>query len=63
MNPLKPRMGKKATLCVAASIWIVGTIISCPSLLFFTTYPMKDHILCYAEWPDGPSNHSRQEYV
>nr|CAD27763.1 putative tachykinin receptor [Anopheles gambiae] len=62
MNPLKPRMGKKATLCVAASIWIVGTIISCPSLLFFTTYPMKDHILCYAEWPDGPSNHSRQEY-
>ncbi|XP_049301161.1 tachykinin-like peptides receptor 99D isoform X3 [Anopheles funestus] len=63
MNPLKPRMGKKATLCVAASIWIVGTIISCPTLLFFTTYPMKDHILCYAEWPDGPSNHSRQEYV
>uniref|UniRef100_A0A182NS64 G-protein coupled receptors family 1 profile domain-containing protein n=1 Tax=Anopheles dirus TaxID=7168 RepID=A0A182NS64_9DIPT len=63
MNPLKPRMGKKATLCVAAGIWIVGTIISCPMLLFFTTYPIKDHILCYAEWPDGPSNHSRHEYV
>ncbi|XP_058055657.1 tachykinin-like peptides receptor 99D [Anopheles bellator] len=63
MNPLKPRMGRKATLCVAAGIWIVGTIISSPMLLFFTTYNLNDHILCYAEWPDGASNHSAQEYA
>uniref|UniRef100_A0AAG5CUZ0 G-protein coupled receptors family 1 profile domain-containing protein n=1 Tax=Anopheles atroparvus TaxID=41427 RepID=A0AAG5CUZ0_ANOAO len=63
MSPLKPRMGKKATLCVAAAIWILGTIISSPMLLFFTTYPVDGHILCYAEWPDGPSNHSVQEWV
>ncbi|KFB37654.1 AGAP001592-PB-like protein [Anopheles sinensis] len=63
MSPLKPRMGKKATLCVAAAIWIVGTIISSPMLLFFTTYhDLSGHILCYAEWPDGPSNHSVQEW-
>uniref|UniRef100_A0A182F7J9 G-protein coupled receptors family 1 profile domain-containing protein n=1 Tax=Anopheles albimanus TaxID=7167 RepID=A0A182F7J9_ANOAL len=63
MNPLKPRMGRKATLCIAAGIWIVGTIISSPMLLFFTTYNLNDHILCYAEWPDGASNHSAQEYA
>jgi hypothetical protein len=22
MNPLKPRMGKRATLCIAVSIWV-----------------------------------------
>lgn len=63
MNPLKPRMGKRATLCIAAAIWIVGIIISSPMLLFFTTFELQDRVVCYSEWPDGPSNHSMQEYV
>ncbi|XP_001652376.3 tachykinin-like peptides receptor 99D [Aedes aegypti] len=63
MNPLRPRMGKRATLCIAAAIWIVGIIISSPMLLFFTTFELQDRVVCYSEWPDGPSNHSMQEYV
>uniref|UniRef100_A0A336N439 CSON011384 protein n=2 Tax=Culicoides sonorensis TaxID=179676 RepID=A0A336N439_CULSO len=68
INPLKPRMGKRTTLCIAAGIWIVGIILSCPMLLFFTTFDeeLKNgeiRIVCYAEWPDGPTNHSMIEYA
>ncbi|XP_055586420.1 tachykinin-like peptides receptor 99D isoform X2 [Uranotaenia lowii] len=63
MSPLRPRMGKRTTLCIAAAIWVVGIIISSPMLLFFTTYDLEDRVVCYAEWPDGPTNHSLQEYV
>lgn len=63
MDPLRPRMGKRSTLCIAAAIWIVGIIISCPMLFFFTTYDMPDRVVCYSEWPDGPTNHSLIEYV
>ncbi|XP_063703938.1 tachykinin-like peptides receptor 99D [Culicoides brevitarsis] len=68
INPLRPRMGKRTTLCIAAGIWIVGIILSCPMLLFFTTYDhMLDdgevRVICYAEWPDGPTNHSMMEYA
>ncbi|XP_055643026.1 tachykinin-like peptides receptor 99D isoform X2 [Toxorhynchites rutilus septentrionalis] len=63
VNPLKPRMGRRATLCVAAVIWIIGIIISSPMLLFFTTYDFQDRIVCYSEWPDGPTNHSMLEYI
>ncbi|CAO1423084.1 unnamed protein product [Diamesa tonsa] len=68
MNPLKPRMGKRATLCIAVLIWIFGIILSCPNLVFFTTYDLhlkngEVRIVCYAEWPDGPTNHSLQEYL
>ncbi|XP_055524526.1 tachykinin-like peptides receptor 99D isoform X2 [Wyeomyia smithii] len=63
MNPLSPRMGRTATLCTAAIIWTVGSIISSPMLLFFTTYDLHDRVVCYAEWPDGPTNHSMLEHV
>ncbi|XP_070502684.1 tachykinin-like peptides receptor 99D isoform X2 [Chironomus tepperi] len=67
MNPLKPRMGKKLTLCIAVLIWIIGIISSCPNFFFFTTFdiPTEDRVVCYAEWPDADreTNHSIQEYV
>lgn len=68
MSPLRPRMGKRTTLCIAGAIWILGIILSSPNLFFFTTYNQKltngeIRIVCYLEWPDGPTNHSLQEYV
>ncbi|XP_028899835.2 tachykinin-like peptides receptor 99D isoform X2 [Zeugodacus cucurbitae] len=67
MKPLEPRMSKRCNLGIAAFIWIASITISCPMLLFFTTgeVELKDgtRIVCYAEWPDGPTNHSQQEYV
>ncbi|XP_037942698.1 tachykinin-like peptides receptor 99D [Teleopsis dalmanni] len=67
MKPLQPRMSKRCNLAIAAVIWIVSAIISCPMLLFFTTgeTTSQDGIrtVCYTEWPDGPTNHSELEYI
>ncbi|XP_049306572.1 tachykinin-like peptides receptor 99D [Bactrocera dorsalis] len=67
MKPLKPRMSKRCNLGIAAFIWIASIAISCSMLFFFTTGEVerKDgtRIVCYAEWPDGPTNHSQQENV
>ncbi|XP_037809076.1 tachykinin-like peptides receptor 99D [Lucilia sericata] len=67
MKPLKPRMSKRNNLAIAAVIWLVSAIISCPMLLFFTTdvIPSKDGLrtVCYSEWPDGSTNHSHHEYI
>ncbi|XP_036213657.2 tachykinin-like peptides receptor 99D isoform X1 [Bactrocera oleae] len=67
MKPLEPRMSKRCNLGIASFIWIASITISCPMLLFFTTgeVELKDgtRIVCYTEWPDGPTNHSQQEYV
>ncbi|XP_053698943.1 tachykinin-like peptides receptor 99D [Sabethes cyaneus] len=63
IKPLRPRMGKSTTLFTAAMIWIVGSVVSSPMLLFFTTYDLEDRVVCYAEWPDGPTNHSLLEHV
>lgn len=57
VNPLRPRMGKKVTLCIAIFIWIVGAILSLPMLLFYTTYTQnyangEVRVICYGEWPD-----------
>ncbi|KAL9894569.1 tachykinin-like receptor at 99D isoform 2-T2 [Glossina fuscipes fuscipes] len=68
MKPFKRRrMSKRCNLAIAAVIWIASAIISTPMLLFFTT----SHIftvdgvrtVCYPEWPDGTTNHSRLEYI
>ncbi|XP_021956485.1 tachykinin-like peptides receptor 99D [Folsomia candida] len=63
MNPLRPRMGKRVTLGIAAAIWVVGSIIGAPNIFFFTTYEDTSMgvVLCYAEWPDGPQTESYQE--
>ncbi|XP_050317082.1 tachykinin-like peptides receptor 99D isoform X5 [Bactrocera neohumeralis] len=67
MKPLKTCMSKRCNLGIAAFIWITSIAISCPMLFFFTTgeVELKDgtRIVCYAEWPDGPTNHSQQENV
>nr|BAO01074.1 neuropeptide GPCR A24 [Nilaparvata lugens] len=68
MHPLRPRMGRRTTLCIAGAIWVVGTILSLPMLIFFTTvvqdFPNGDsRVVCYSEWPDGATNESYQEYL
>ncbi|XP_075216071.1 tachykinin-like peptides receptor 99D isoform X2 [Lycorma delicatula] len=68
MHPLRPRMGRRTTLCIAAVIWVVGTVLSLPMLIFFTTivqeFPNGDsRVICYSEWPDGATNESYQEYL
>lgn len=68
MNPLRPRMGKRLTLGIAAGIWIGGTILSMPMLIFFQTYEQvhkdgESYVICYSEWPDGPQTESYQEYL
>jgi tachykinin-like receptor len=66
MNPLRPRMGRRTTLCIALGIWVLGTALSLPNMLVYTTgvfeYPNGGkRIVCYQEWPDGPSSDSYQE--
>lgn len=68
MSPLKPRMGKRTTICIAVVIWIVGIVLSGPMLVFATTYTqvindVQVRVICYSEWPDGPTYLSFQEYV
>lgn len=67
MHPLRPRMGRRMTLCIAAGIWVIGVAFSLPMLLFFTTYTQDyqngdQRVVCYAEWPDGATTESTQEY-
>jgi tachykinin-like receptor len=68
MNPLRQRMGRRMTLCIALGIWVLSIALSLPHLLFFTTYVhvFSDggyRVVCYAEWPDGSSTQSYQEYI
>ncbi|KAK2588543.1 hypothetical protein KPH14_006322 [Odynerus spinipes] len=69
VNPLRPRMGRRATLCVAVVIWIVGAILSFPMLLFYTTYTQnfangEVRVICYSDWPNRDDNGlSFQEYL
>ncbi|XP_046611343.1 tachykinin-like peptides receptor 99D [Neodiprion virginianus] len=58
MNPLRPRMGRRATLCIAVAIWMVGAILSLPMLLFYTTFTQKFdngevRVICYSDWPNS----------
>ncbi|GLV41044.1 Tachykinin-like receptor at 99D [Carabus blaptoides fortunei] len=68
INPLQPRMGRRTTLCIAVGTWFLGSLLSCPTLLYFTTYTQtfstgESRVICYTEWPDGPTTFSTQEYV
>ncbi|XP_054262659.1 tachykinin-like peptides receptor 99D [Macrosteles quadrilineatus] len=68
IHPLRPRMGRRATLAIAIAIWIVASIFSIPQFIFFTTYVQEfpngdQRIICYSEWPDGPTTESYQEYL
>uniref|UniRef100_A0A8D8WXB2 Tachykinin-like peptides receptor 99D n=1 Tax=Cacopsylla melanoneura TaxID=428564 RepID=A0A8D8WXB2_9HEMI len=66
--PLKPRVGRRTTLCIALGIWIGSIILSLPSFLYFTTDFIEYvdgsvRTVCYPEWPDGPNNYSRLELI
>ncbi|KAL4711731.1 hypothetical protein ACJJTC_003498 [Scirpophaga incertulas] len=37
MSPLRPRLGKRATLGIAAAIWAGSSVLSSPNLIYFTT--------------------------
>lgn len=64
MYPLRRRLGKRTTLALALGIWVVGSAMSSPMLLYQTTELADgDRVLCLAEWPDGPTTRSHQEYV
>lgn len=68
MNPLRPRMGKRATLTIAGAVWVMGILLASPNFLYFTTWNVnlsndEIRIVCYLEWPDGPTNHSTYEYM
>lgn len=69
MNPLRPRMGRRLTLCVAVAIWIVGAILSFPMLIYYKTYTQKFdsgevRIICYGDWPNRDDNgFSYDEYL
>ncbi|KAF4525102.1 hypothetical protein B566_EDAN006324 [Ephemera danica] len=68
MKPLRPRMGRRTTLAIAAFIWLLGSVLSLPMLVFFTTYEINladgsTRVICYSEWPDGATNLSFLEYL
>jgi len=68
MYPLRPRMGRRTTLCTAMGIWVLGIALSLPNILVYTTavleYPNGEkRIVCYQEWPDGTGSESIQEYM
>lgn len=68
MKPLKPRMGRRATIAIAVIIWVISIVLSSPNLLYFTTWEFElnedeSRIICYSEWPDGPTNNSVLEYL
>ncbi|XP_034829950.1 tachykinin-like peptides receptor 99D isoform X1 [Maniola hyperantus] len=68
MSPLQPRLGKRATLGIAAAIWVGSCIISSPNLIYFTTEVdlLPDGTtrrVCFPDWPDGITTESRLEYI
>ncbi|XP_066981472.1 tachykinin-like peptides receptor 99D isoform X1 [Macrobrachium rosenbergii] len=68
MHPLRPRMGRKATITIAVWIWVSSICVSMPTMIFFTTdnIPEKDgeeRVVCYGAWPDGDQGESYLEYV
>lgn len=72
VNPLRPRMGKRMTLCIAVAIWMTAAVLALPNLLFYKTFtaPLgsgRVRVVCYAAWPDAVSTtdgiNSHQEYL
>ncbi|XP_023934667.1 tachykinin-like peptides receptor 99D isoform X2 [Bicyclus anynana] len=67
MSPLQPRLGKRATLGIAAAIWAGSCIISSPNMIYFTTEVdlLPDGTtrrVCFPDWPDGITTESQLEY-
>ena len=68
MHPLRQRMGKMMTICIAVCIWLVSFLLSLPMVLFATTSAFlyndgNTRVICFLQWPDGETNASYQEYM
>ncbi|KPJ19313.1 Tachykinin-like peptides receptor 99D [Papilio machaon] len=68
VNPLRPRLGKRATLAIMTAIWVGSAVIGIPNLVYFTTdfdYLPDGSVreVCYSEWPDGLTTRSEIEYI
>ncbi|XP_054716391.1 tachykinin-like peptides receptor 99D [Uloborus diversus] len=68
IHPLQPRMSRGMTLNICACIWLFGSILSLPNLLYSSTMVEvylngENRMVCFMVWPDGPSNESNQEYI
>ncbi|CAF4813810.1 tachykinin-like peptides receptor 99D isoform X1 [Pieris napi] len=68
MSPLRQRLGKRATLGIAAAIWAISCVVSSPNFLYFTTETdlLPDgnvRRICFPDWPDGITTRSQLEYV
>lgn len=66
MHPLRPRLGRKTTICIVIGIWVASTIVAVPPFLFYTTglspFDGKS-LLCYGQWPDGEASDSTYELM
>eukprot|EP00095_Tigriopus_kingsejongensis_P012504 maker-scaffold221_size251850-snap-gene-1.11 protein:Tk12504 transcript:maker-scaffold221_size251850-snap-gene-1.11-mRNA-1 annotation:"neuropeptide gpcr a24" len=67
VRPLRPRMSRPSTVLTALLIWIVGGVIALPQFLYFTTQvtssETENRTVCFAIWPDGPTNESSFEFL
>ncbi|GBP95300.1 Tachykinin-like peptides receptor 99D [Eumeta japonica] len=68
MSPLRPRLGKKATLAITAAIWLGSSALSLPNFIYFTTEVVDAgqgnfRRVCYTMWPDGLATGSKHEYA
>ncbi|XP_057332517.1 tachykinin-like peptides receptor 99D isoform X1 [Microplitis mediator] len=69
MNPLRQRMSRRKTLCIAIVIWIFSVILSIPNLIFYNIYTVTFQngmvrIVCYGDWPNKDDNEfSYDEYI
>ncbi|XP_013138830.1 PREDICTED: neuromedin-K receptor-like [Papilio polytes] len=68
VNPLRPRLGKRATLGIMTAIWLGSALLGSPNLVYFKTdfdYLPDGSVreVCYSEWPDGLTTRSEIEYI
>ncbi|XP_022237399.1 tachykinin-like peptides receptor 99D, partial [Limulus polyphemus] len=67
MHPLRPRMSRTTTLIITLCIWVAGSLLSLPNILYSSTitemFSNGDYrVICFMVWPDGYSNDSYTEY-
>lgn len=45
-------MSRHTTILVAVFIWLAGSVIALPSLLYYTTQVQGDMVMCVPVYPD-----------
>ncbi|XP_022319186.1 tachykinin-like peptides receptor 99D isoform X3 [Crassostrea virginica] len=51
IHPLRPRLTVRVVLAIAV-IWLVSIVLAFPNLIYGTTMPYGDRIICLLQWPD-----------